>query len=261
MKIVVKLDGGLGNQMFQIANGLSVSYRYDSKLYIHKTIKGNSHLCSHANSYMQTIFYFLKDFITDDVCEVYMEKCVDYEAIDITGDSMLCGFFQSEKYFKKNASRIKTLFSQWWAKTNIAKTILNLNINYDSSICLHVRRGDYCKLDHHPVLPIKYYNKAVEYICKKENRALSDYTIYVFSDDLEWCKKIFSSTCVFVNNTPEIDLYFISTFQRIIIANSSFSWWGAYLSKAHIIIRPDEYPIDRKMGDYYVESWTTITTK
>ena len=104
-------------------------------------------------------------------------------------------------------------------------------INKSNSVSLHVRRGDYLNLKNIGVLDVDYYIKAVEYIRKNVEKP----TFYIFSDDLEWCKNSlgFLDDCIYVDWTQtEIDdLKLMSFCRHNIIANSSFSWWGAWLNQ------------------------------
>ena len=105
------------------------------------------------------------------------------------------------------------------------------NIKTTNSVSLHVRRGDYLNLKNIGVLDVDYYKQAVAYIRKNVEKP----TFYIFSDDLDWCKKSlgFLDDCIYVDRTEtEIDdLKLMSCCQHNIIANSSFSWWGAWLNK------------------------------
>ena len=104
-------------------------------------------------------------------------------------------------------------------------------IKNSNSVSLHVRRGDYLNLKNVGVLDVDYYMKSVEYIRKNVEKPI----FFVFSADLEWCKNSlgFLEGCIYVDRTQtEIDdLKLMSFCQHNIIANSSFSWWGAWLNQ------------------------------
>ena len=114
------------------------------------------------------------------------------------------------------------------------------SIKKTNSVSLHVRRGDYLNLKNIGVLDVDYYTKAVEYIRKN----VENPTFYIFSDDLEWCKNSlgFLDDFIFVDRTQtEIgDLKLMSFCRHNIIANSSFSWWSAWLNQnpKKIVIAP-----------------------
>jgi len=134
------------------------------------------------------------------------------------------GYFQSEKYFAKNKSLIQNLFSidEDNNKLIIEKYSNVLKLN---PVGVHVRRGDYLS-NPHPVCSLDYYDKAFNLF--PEN------TVYLlFSDDITWCKENFKEeTFHFVeNNEDVVDLFLMTKCSHNIMANSSFSWWGAWLNK------------------------------
>ena len=142
------------------------------------------------------------------------------------------GYWQSEKYFCNVYEEIRKafVFPALKRKENIQ---IRENIGNTNSISLHVRRGDYLSAGHYTCLgKTDYYNKAIHYI--KEN--VSNPVFYVFSDDIEWCQNNLELPVdsVFVNwNTGENsfrDMQLMSLCKHNIIANSSFSWWGAWLN-------------------------------
>jgi hypothetical protein len=126
---------------------------------------------------------------------------------------------------------------------------------------LHVRRGDYCTLaEHHPTQSIDYYKAAVEIIGKEA-------TYFIFSDDIPWCIEQLDwiPNKQFVQgNEPHEDLYLMSFCKSNIIANSSFSWWGAYLNqyKSKQVIVPKRWFGSAKehwdTKDLYCADWTII---
>lgn len=124
---------------------------------------------------------------------------------------------------------------------------------------LHVRRTDYLTNSaNHNNLDLDYYEKALEYF---ENRQ-----IIVFSDDPEWCKKqsLFSDDRFLIsesgNNT--IDLCMMTFCSGHIIANSSFSWWGAWLANSEKVIAPSKWfgpnNVDKETKDLYCDNWNVI---
>ena len=146
----------------------------------------------------------------------------------------LCGFYQSEKYFIEHKDKILDLFSideKYMEKIkDIYENIKGVN---KITVSLHIRRGDYLKLSHlHTNLTISYYNKATKLFNKE--------VLYIiFSDDIEWCKKnIKYSNIYFCEDIPDIglplditELILMSMCDNNIIANSIFSWWGAWLNR------------------------------
>lgn len=180
------------------------------------------------------------------------------------------GGWHSEKYFKYIREDILRSFSfPVWKEEDTAflSIVNNIKEHYDQSVSLHIRRGDYLKSKpgdwyyYGDVATPDYYKKAESYIESK----LKSPTYYVFSDDIEWCKSNFTgNNYVFVDCNNAInswrDMFLMSKCKHHIIANSSFSWWGAWLSedKDGITIRPDRFLANVETKDFYPESWIAI---
>lgn len=212
----------LGNNLFQLATGLSLS----SEITICVPLE---------NEYRATLKYcdtFFKGFpilnYIPDGIPIYEEPFFHYNQIPYTAgsDLIIKGYFQSYKYFDR--SKVLKQFS-------INKSTLSfIQSNYPKILnerftSIHVRRGDYLKMLYkHPFCGLKYYQKAIDLIGRNEN-------FIVVSDDIAWCKKYLKlKKVIFVENTtPIIDLYIQSLCENNIISNSSFSWWGAYLNENH----------------------------
>ncbi len=188
-------------------------------------------------------------------------------------------YFQTEKYFKN----IETLIREDYTfKDEILEPCKEIFSELDSSIFLHVRRGDYVNHQYvHPLCSLDYYRKALEYFD-------DDSIVLVFSDDVEWCKdqEIFASDRFRISEynqrysqtsetkdgriqslIPYFDLCMMSLCSGAIIANSSMSWWGAWLIKNHSkpIIAPklwfsEEYIQSNNldMNDLLPESWIEV---
>lgn len=158
---------------------------------------------------------------------IYNEKSFAFDNIHYQQNTnlLLCGYYQSEKYFVNNRSHIIKLFEP---DENSKNLIISNFSDIQNSISIHVRRGDYLKLpNYHPQQPLDYYKQAVN-IFGTENHYL------IFSDDLTGIQDMFD----FIPNkkfvslgTDYLDLYAISLCKHNIICNSTFGWWGAYLNK------------------------------
>ena len=130
-------------------------------------------------------------------------------------------------------------------------------INHNNIISIHVRRQDYVHLQHvHVLQDNNYYKKAIDILTKKIGK---DYKLVIFSDDITWCKNnnIFTNhNCYFVEgNEDYIDLYLMSMCTHHIIANSSFSWWGAYLNEIEekLVVAPAKW-----FGPNGPKKWNTV---
>lgn len=143
------------------------------------------------------------------------EKGFHYTPLPTTHkDLMLRGYFQSEKYFKDYGGELRKEFS---FKNKIDEVA-------PQTTSIHVRRGDYVALpDHHPLCTLEYYKKAIS--------TFPDQKFLVFSDDLDWCRDNINGISVSYSegSSPEEDLHRMTLCDNHIIANSSFSWWGAWL--------------------------------
>lgn len=156
------------------------------------------------------------------------ERCPDWVNLQ--------GYFQSEKYFKHIEDEIRQDFT---FKNEIVMPCKHQMSEVDRPIALHIRRGDYLiNSGNHTNLGLDYYEKCLD---KFEN----DRTVIIFSDDPEWCKeqKLFEDDRFFVSedNDSYTDMCLMSLCVDFIIANSSFSWWGAWLSKSvnKVVCSPD----------------------
>jgi len=196
-----------------------------------------------------------------------------WEGIEqIKSSVVLYGFWQNEKYFSFISSVIKHDFQFPEFDSFEAKNMAGKITKTPFSICVHVRRGDYIEDPRinkfHGVCSPDYYKEAINIIIDKSEEKMNP-ELYLFSDDPDWVKNNFN-TCglpSFVvdiedhKKKPYHDMHLMSLCQHHIIANSSFSWWGAWLSsKNGIVVAPKRWFADEKMKSYNpsVESWITI---
>tara|TARA_Y100000296_G_C5144388_1_gene242889 strand:+ start:269 stop:1030 length:762 start_codon:yes stop_codon:yes gene_type:complete len=229
------LQGGLGNQMFQIAATSALAWRNNddaifdlSKHYL--PLQGRK-----AFNYTNNIFRSVEFSESVHPSHIYKEPHHHYEAIPYRKDVTLFGYFQSEKHFSDYSEEVKELFSPSEAtKQYINEKYGELLSGEVASI--HVRRGDYLKFKNiHPTCTEEYYTQAMATLPENTN-------YMIFSDDPEWCLKNFSMKHFKVVEGEEdyVDMYLMSMCKNNIIANSSFSWWAAWLNKNDdkIVIAP-----------------------
>jgi hypothetical protein len=168
----------------------------------------------------------------------------------------LRGYFQTEKYFKHIEDEIKGDFS---FKDEIFKPCKEMLSELDSPISLHIRRTDYITNPNHTSLGLDYYHKALE--------QFGNESVLIFSDDPEWCnqQEIFSDDRFLIaeGNSNYVDLCLMTLCSKHIIANSSFSWWGAWLSQQEKVVAPSGWfkgsnneHLDTK--DIIPEDWMVI---
>jgi hypothetical protein len=176
----------------------------------------------------------------------------------------LYGYFQTEKYFKNYREEILKTFTFKEEYSVQATTFLFEKIHstsmYKDIVSLHVRRGDYTLYpNHHPVCSDDYYQSAIGKF------DLENSVFLVFSDDIEWCKKKFEGENFIFSDTsnPYLDLAIMSLCDHHIIANSSFSWWGAWLNRSEDkkVIAPSRWfgpSLVNDTSDIYCKNWIKI---
>lgn len=234
--IIASLQGGLGNQMFQYAFGkaLSLRHRTELKLDTRSLSKGIP-----PRKYELNIFEITEKFAPplsywlSKITKTYVnERDLDGSIPNASNNLYLDGYWQSEDYFKDYKQEIRNIFK--FKKTK------NLP---SESVSIHVRRTDYVdRKGRAPIIgcSLNYYHKAMAFIYSKIKNPI----FYVFSDDIDWCKNNinFSGFKFHYSSTPD-DLRLMSLCKHNIVANSSFSWWGAWLNQNpnKIVVAPDPW--------------------
>lgn len=250
--------GGLSNQMFQIAFIESLGLKYGMDVvYTDVYSNCNYNVTTHhrpANSYWDIFENVDWRKNQDRIGELDRSIKIPSYYVDVVPKDGIeyIGYFQCDKYF--NADVARHLFKP-------SQSLLLQLPDYDFSdhtCSIHVRRGDYLRLsESHPVLTMDYYDEAMRLV----GGSIEQY--YIFSDDLQWCKDNFKGkNCVFVDEKDYISLFLMSRCAHHIIANSSFSWWGAWLGhKDGMVIAPKRYVGDRLADDHkdiIPKNWITI---
>jgi hypothetical protein len=256
--IIVRLSGGLGNQMFQYAAGLSLSIARKTDLCLDLSWFHNSPADVTKRTYRLDVFALRAGIAQTrqitriaepsairrliDRSKPYFRKNIYYEPHfhydpnfrRASSDIIMDGYWQSEEYFKGIADRVRQEFAISAPLTPPAKEMAK-KIGTTKSVSLHVRRGDYVSdpktLNYHGVCEPEYYKEAIASLKER----IGEMEIFVFSDDMDWVKENISTEfpMTFVNHAGRQDyedLYLMSLCQHNIIANSSFSWWGAWLN-------------------------------
>jgi len=179
------------------------------------------------------------------------------------------GYFQSEKYFKHAKDKVQEIITVTEDVKRGIQDQINI-IRSEYTISLHVRRGDYLNYPNiHPTPNQDYYKEAIEYIVNETKK--TDIEIFVFSDDILWCvNNLFSLAKIngikkvnFVSDNENYeDLHLMSICNHQITANSSFSWWAAWLNinKDKIIVSPNNWfgPQGPDPKDLVPETWKKI---
>ena len=169
----------------------------------------------------------------------YNEPSFDFNAsLWLIEDNMdIVGYFQSPHYWLHCSQQVYDEFEFQDEIVTKGKEWLEKEGLTNLPLCsIHVRRGDYVNLSsYHHNLGMDYYKKG--YDVMKQNIE-NDLSYLVFTDDPEWCKQNFSGAKVVEGNSAAVDLYLMSCCHAHIIANSSFSWWGAFLSLSQAVVAP-----------------------
>jgi len=229
--IYIQPIGGLGNIFFQIASIWTLARDNNdelSLLNIDKTIMSLNSL-NRGN-----INYILNRFPHQIDCVNKIYHPFHYVPIEYKKEHEYMGYFQCENYFKHRRNDILKLFKpadEFNVEINKYKDLFD-------NISIHVRHSDYYDLSGIYSIPtIEYYKNALSYLSK-------DLKVLVFSDDLKWCEENFiGERFKFVNEIDYISIYIMSKMKYHIIANSSFSWWGSWMSEHNdkIVITPAKW--------------------
>lgn len=225
MKIITLLQGGLGNQLFQYAYGRALSLKYNAQLQLDLSFLTRNNVSRHgftARPFELDKYNLLKTktYIPIESYSI-INDLSDTNNLQVNRNYYLEGYFHSENYFKDYFDVIKQELT--------LKNPPNVNI-LENSCSLHIRRGDYVNIqDYHPLQPVSYYKKAIEEIYGENTENVN---FYIFSDDIDWCVnnlKLENANYI-TGGSNHDDLYMMSKCENNIIANSSFSWWAAYLN-------------------------------
>lgn len=283
--IIVHLSGGLGNQMFQYATGRALAIRNNDTLKVDISSFGKSEKET-LRTYKLNNFNIKTEVASQDEIRelsntnllkrvinrlggywgpfiVEKTRGFDKRVLKLHGNLYLYGYWQSEKYFLKYR---KIILNDFELKVDVSKkhgSILK-EIENSTSVSLHIRRGDYtsspiaaarlgfCGLD--------YYVRASRYIETK----MANPKYYVFSDDMDWVIKNLKLNypVKFIERGEDYEeMYLMSCCRHNITANSSYSWWGAWLNKSKdkIVICPKKWFNDGGSSDSLVPNgWVKL---
>lgn len=272
--VVVNLIGGLGNQMFQYATGKSLAKKLNGTLKL--DVKGfetyfRSYDLNHfkISALVATSEEVLKlksknlFFRPKYICK---EKFFGFDA-SIFGNKLpiyLEGYWQSEKYFKEIREDLISEFQPKDGLSEYSQEIVKKIKSSKNSVSIHIRRGDYLNPENqqvHGVCSLDYYQSAVQRL----NQDLGELTYFVFSDDMSWVKSNLNlrGEVVFVDGNVGDrsfeDMLLMSYCEHNIIANSSFSWWGAWLNQNpnKKVVAPQKWFATQKIQsrDIYAQDW------
>jgi hypothetical protein len=294
--IRLRIKGGLGNQMFQFAAAYALSVEKETTLCLDLSLlkprKKNItprryeldyfdldrfHTCKKQNYFLKRLIFLtlrkLKSaigffpfktrigFYTDDLF-VY-----DPDFHSLKPEVILEGFFQSPKYFFNYQNEVRRLFRPNRFLAELLEPSLIRLKEHEVTVSIHVRRGDYLKPDIQAIfgiISLDYYKRSIQVILEKYPNA----HFFLFSDDLEWTAKEIGALCrhsIVTHSGPKagiLDMLLMSHCDHHIIANSSFSWWGAFLNpnKEKIVIAPSNWMnvSNSNSSDLIPENWIQL---
>ena len=287
--LTCNLMGGLGNQLFQIFTVISYAIKYKQmfKFINAETVGGNG--CTKRNTYWNNFLFKLSGFLIDKYPHfdiVYNESGFPYNEIPsgyLRNNSknlniLLGGYFQSYKYFQENYDVILRILGIHEKRMDLLEEVserFHSSAFLEKSISLHFRLGDYKNLpDYHPIMSYEYYKNALQhivnnleyipnvlYFCEDADVELVDKTIQLLKNDFPMIE--------FERASNELEdwqqMLLMSCCKDNIIANSSFSWWGAYLNTNNkkLVCYPSIWfgpkMSDVVVSDLFPEDWVKIS--
>jgi len=292
--IITKIYGGLGNQLFQYALGKSLALKNNTPLKLdisffeqeqaHVTYRKyglsdfninaviataeevNKIKRNHLKGLFKSIYWRLQ-YRKPYYKQNYIKEksfTFDNNILNSPQNIYLDGYWQSPKYFE-NIRNILLKELSLKNPLNISEQQYFEKIQNTNSVSIHVRRGDYISNPKHTEiyaqLGMNYYNSAIAYIKEKVEKP----SFFIFSDDMDWVKTNFKTieNCIFIDsNNAAHSLSLMSACKHNIIANSTFSWWGAWLNynEYKIVIVPQKWFVSEKINkkDMCPESWLAI---
>ncbi len=270
--VTVRIKGGLGNQLFQYASGKALAHQLGSTFYLDTSwfLKPNSkrqfklpdiginsqtnNLSKSTRSFFKLSSQALPGSINGK--RRYLSEPADYDyhvlSVDSTQQIYMDGYWQSEKYFADIREQLMNEIDL----SRLDKAAECVEFPSDDTVAVHIRRGDYITQNSSQALSIEYVNQAMACFG-------SDHDFMFFSDDINWCKDNFKGDKLFfANNRTDLqDLKQMSEAKHNIIANSTFSWWSAWLNKNENqrVIAPQPWTTGNTHNGILPAHWETIT--
>lgn len=270
--IVLEFCGGLGNRIWQIAAAIITAMKYNQTIYLDKSTCVN-----HGGTSVDYFSNIFKEIgidtrTTTPPCPqyntYYIQFMISTEAYTIENLNFPILFNQYFQYYppmKAYEDQIREIFLN-----NISEyrdKIMSTYPDVKNSMFIHIRRGDYLKFRRHPIPPIEYYQTSINKYCELSQKSIDELSIYVFSDDLDWVKSETFFTCgkiKVVDLKDEVEtLAFMSLCHKgAICANSSFSWWGAFLgahSARSPVFVPQNWILEARIDSLFPDEWHVIS--
>lgn len=279
--ILIEIKGGLGNQLFQIFCGIHYSIEYDMSFTINENKRDKVSLLDHRSPRPTYFDHFLnglsrhlyRDSHMISSTYIYNEPSFLYNKIPYKDNLMINGYFQSPKYFEKHYKEITNLIQLEQQKLEIKNKYKDY-FDYDGkTISMHFRIGDYIKKpDVHLILNTEYYIHALKCILEKDNDC--KYVLYFNEEQdnvqvtniIHTIQKEFSDVS-FIQCSYTIQdwkqMLLMSNCDHNIIANSTFSWWGAYFNSnnSKMVCYPNTWfghDVKNSTKDLFPDDWIKI---
>ncbi len=276
--IVTKISDGFGNQLFMYACGYAAAKRLSAKLALDITYLSTNNLRNYeldklnivydklftvgniryplnigARKILHLLFRCQYKFFYEKITYKYDERI-----LNISQNSYLFGYWQTEKYFKEYREDILKMFTPRYELSQVCSSFIQ-KVKSCNSVAVHVRRGDYVSLG--ICLDSSYYKSAFAIL----NEKFENLTYFVFSDNIDYAKQMFKDVDgafeyveTSSSNSTLDDFFIMKECKHIIMANSSYSWWAAWLNNnpGKVVIYPND---DKNLTDFYPKEW--IMTK
>jgi len=300
MVMIVRLTGGLGNQLFQFAAAKVLQNKFGGNVVIDDSYYANQpkkDTLRNLEIFQFNVEYTRKSnrreqtnirnavlihkvltripvlnqpsliYKASRLINIYSEELFLNNVVPKENDCLI-GHFQNYNFLKDQLVSIQDEFS---LAPEVKEQMLGLDAyryitEHDNTIAIHIRRGDYVSNKNasafHGLCGIDYYKKALEFFAVK----ISEPNYVFFSDDIEWVKEAFSwvpNAYYVEHNVPTfsaVDMFLMSLCKHNIIANSTYSWWGAFLNRnsEKIVICPQQWTLGHSIDQLYVDGWVKI---
>ncbi len=288
---IVNIIGGLGNQMFQYALALALKEHFPNEdiridvshfnqYNLHngfeiERVFGQTIMSASPRELLKVTYYvpwyklsrLLRRVLPRRATELIEKQDYVYDetVFLIKGDCYYEGYWQSAKYFEGQRDSILSSFTFpiFTTDENIALADELSSLN---SVTIHIRRGDYVDAANYKnICGLEYYERAIRLI----NSLIPSPSFFIMSNDIPWCEEyirplVKDSPIRFITNNVGKDSFrdmqLMSLARACILANSSFSWWGAYLNQRQdsVIVAPRRWVNSRDSDDIYLENWIKI---
>jgi hypothetical protein len=291
--VITHIIGGLGNQMFQYAAGRALSL--DREQLLRLDVSGFTGYSLHQGFELHHVFGCPAEITTETEmhnilgwqystgirrvlarpglamirrAEFVVEPHFHYwpEIRNVPQNCYLVGYWQSEKYFREAAAVIRADFTFKSPLTNRNAELAD-QIGQVNAVSLHVRRGDYVEnpknVATYGLCTLDYYRAAIRYVSERVEQPY----LFIFSDDIIWAKDHLKMDvpCQYVHHNHDAESYndmrLMSLCRHHIIANSSFSWWGAWLNALpeKIVVAPQKWFVnENNVEDLYPQDWIVL---